>query len=201
MQGKTHLVMGTALALAILQPDNVRLLIAGGGAAAFGSVISDIDSGNSSAGQEAVKAVAALVLIGIGMFMADRYFDTDIYGQLVQQGNQDGSLPAFLIFLMLCAFGMITPHRSFMHSLTGGALLTGCVWRFFPEGWLYFAVGFGTHLLLDLLNRRGERLFFPLRKTFSLGWFKANGLVNRILFLAGSAAVVILVSRLNHNLS
>ena len=53
MQGKTHLAVGSALALALLPPAGMHTLIIGTGAAALGSVVSDIDSGHSGAGQDA----------------------------------------------------------------------------------------------------------------------------------------------------
>ena len=43
MLGRTHFFIGTAAALAVLQPQTVPALVAGAGAAAIGGLISDID--------------------------------------------------------------------------------------------------------------------------------------------------------------
>lgn len=45
--GKTHMAVGTAAGLLIMQPQNITELILGTGAAMIGSVISDIDIGTS----------------------------------------------------------------------------------------------------------------------------------------------------------
>ena len=45
MLGKTHMAVGTAAGLLIMQPQNITELILGTGAAMIGSVISDIDIG------------------------------------------------------------------------------------------------------------------------------------------------------------
>lgn len=47
MLGRTHFFIGTAAALAVLQPQTVPALVTGAGAAAIGSLISDIDVGTS----------------------------------------------------------------------------------------------------------------------------------------------------------
>lgn len=63
MLGRTHFFVGTALSLAVMQPQSMASLVAGVGAAAIGSMISDIDSGTSQAHQEADKIMAAVVAV------------------------------------------------------------------------------------------------------------------------------------------
>ena len=55
MLGRTHFFIGTAAALAVLQPQTVPALVAGAGAAAIGGLISDIDVGTSQAHRDADK--------------------------------------------------------------------------------------------------------------------------------------------------
>ena len=193
LQGKTHFVVGVSLALAIMPPSDLKGLIAGCVAAGIGSVVSDVDCVTSNAGQEAVKASAACVIMAICAYFADSYFKTGIFESLVDRGSQNATLMAVLAFVLLCAFGMLTSHRSFLHSIAGGMLLTLCTYFILPDAWKYFAAGCASHLALDLLNRKGIRLFFPLHKTYCLGWFKANGLVNRILLAAGTIAMILLI--------
>ena len=47
MLGRTHFFIGTAAALAVLQPQTVPALVAGAGAAAIDGLISDIDVGTA----------------------------------------------------------------------------------------------------------------------------------------------------------
>ena len=57
MLGKTHMAVGTAAGLLIMQPQNITELILGTGAAMIGSVISDIDIGTSDSHKEADKII------------------------------------------------------------------------------------------------------------------------------------------------
>ena len=59
MLGRTHFFIGTAAALAVLQPQTVPALVAGAGAAAIGGLISDIDVGTSQAQRDADKIIKA----------------------------------------------------------------------------------------------------------------------------------------------
>ena len=182
-----------SLALALMPPGDLKGLIAGCAAAGVGSVVSDVDCVTSNAGQEAVKVSAACVMTVIAAYIADSYFNTGIFASLISRGNQNAAVISILGFVLFCAFGMLTSHRSFLHSIAGGILLTFCVSVFLPGSWQYFAAGFASHLALDLLNRKGIRLFFPLRRMYCLGWFKANGFVNRFLLAAGTVAMILLI--------
>ena len=133
MLGRTHFFIGTAAALAVLQPQTVPVLVTGAGAAAIGSLISDIDVGTSQ------------------------------------------------------------PHRSFMHSFAALALLTACVDIIYPDASAYFAVGFLSHLVLDVLNRKPEKLLWPWKKGFCLGLCSARGVVNRALLGVGMASLTVIL--------
>ena len=52
MLGKTHMAVGVAAGLLVLQPKNLQELILGTGVSAIGSVISDIDVGTSESHKE-----------------------------------------------------------------------------------------------------------------------------------------------------
>ena len=81
-----------------------------------------------------------------------------------------------------------------MHSFAALALLTACVDMIYPDASACFAVGFLSHLALDILNRKPEKLLWPWKKGFCLGLCSARGLVNRILLGFGMASLgVILV--------
>lgn len=56
---------------------------------------------------------------------------------------------------------------------------------------LYFAVGFLSHLVTDIFNKKKVRLLYPMRGGVSLGLFHAYGLANRIFFMVASAVVAI----------
>ena len=179
MLGRTHFFIGTAAALAVLQPQTVPALVAGAGAAAIGGLISDIDVGTSQAHRDADKIITATVAVAVLTILAEYKL-----------------LTGTAAFLLICAYGKQQPHRSFMHSFAALALLTACVDIIYPDASAYFAVGFLSHLVLDFFNRKPEKLFWPWKKGFCLGFCSARGLVNRALLGCGmvSLAVVLVLS-------
>ncbi|HCR82433.1 MAG TPA: hypothetical protein DIW07_03310 [Lachnospiraceae bacterium] len=73
MLGRTHFFVGTALSLAVMQPQSMASLVAGVGAAAIDSMISDIDSGTSQVHQEADKIMAAVVAVSAVVMILEIY--------------------------------------------------------------------------------------------------------------------------------
>ena len=194
MQGKTHLVIGVALSLAVMRPATMPALVSGAGAAALGSVISDIDAGPSGAGHDATKVVASIVIAGVLVLLADLYFHLGLYARFLRRGRETGFMLPLLLFILFAAIGMLTRHRSFMHSLPAMILFTACIWFMQRAMAPYFAIAYASHLLLDLTNRRGMRLFFPSRKLVSMKLFASNGWMDRILLTAGVIALVLVVA-------
>lgn len=185
MLGKTHMAVGTAASLLILRPATLSELILGTGAAMIGSVISDIDIGTSDSHKEADKIVAFTAFTVILIFLAESIWDIGIYQKLLSNSSIMQAAPSAAAFFVICAIGKEQPHRSFMHSFLALGLLTGCVAGFLPLLAPYFGIAFCSHLAADLLNRKGERLFFPLKKGFRLNLCSSKGLVNRLLFRSG----------------
>ena len=168
MLGRTHFFIGTAAALAVLQPQTVPVLVTGAGAAAIGSLISDIDVGTSQAHRDADKIITATVAVAALTILAEYKLNLGIYRRLTSDSNILRLLAGTAAFLLLCAYGKQQPHRSFMHSFAALALLTACVDIIYPDASAYFAVGFLSHLVLDVLNRKPEKLLWPWKKGFCL---------------------------------
>lgn len=186
MLGKTHFFIGISTALAVLQPQSVPVLVTGISAAAVGSVISDIDSGTSQAHQEADKVMAVTVsVIGLMLFLEYK-FHLGIYERLMKNSSIMRVLTGGILFLIICTYGKDQPHRSFMHSLVAGFMLTCCVNIVYPDAGSYFAVAFLSHLALDLLNYKRVKIFWPLKKGYSLRFCSADGVGEPAAFVAWS---------------
>ena len=194
MQGRTHLVIGTAIAAALRTSAPLPVLLTGCCAAAVGSLIPDLDA-DGSKGNRGVSRVAAMILIIFVLtVLLDTYAHLSLYEEIRRQLSGRTGLIAALIFLFICGIGLLGPHRSVMHSITAGCLLSACVYVLLPDAWACFAAGFASHLFLDLLNSKGLPLFFPLKKRYSLKLFRAGGWVDHLLFLAGSVMLVLLTA-------
>ncbi len=185
MLGRTHCFIGIAAALALFPPQTMPALVTGMGAAAVGSVISDIDSGTSQAHQDADRVITAASAAAVLVILAEYRFHLGIYERLLRDSSIGRVLAGAAAFIIICAYGRELPHRSFMHSFLALLLLTSCMGIIYPDAVPYFAAAFVSHLGLDLLNRRQEKLLWPLKKGFCLRLCAADGWVNGALMAAG----------------
>ena len=190
MLGKTHMAVGVAASLLLLQPHTLAELILGAGTAAVGSVISDIDCGTSESSRRADQIIFVLETIVIGIVVVEAHWHLGLYQRLMSNSSVSRIVLACAAFLAICAYGKKTPHRSFFHSFLAGGLLMSSVGVFLPILVPYFGIAFASHLVLDFLNHKGEQLLYPYRKRFSLGICSASGLVNRLFLFCGSVLSV-----------
>ena len=190
MLGKTHMAVGVAASLLLLQPHTLPELILGAGTAAVGSVISDIDCGTSESSRRADQIIFVLETIVIGIVVVEAHWHLGLYQRLMSNSSVSRIVLACAAFLAICAYGKKTPHRSFFHSFLAGGLLMSSVGVFLPILVPYFGIAFASHLVLDFLNHKGEQLLYPYRKRFSLGICSASGLMNRLFLFCGSVLSV-----------
>ena len=189
MLGKTHMAVGVAASLLLLQPHTLPELILGAGTAAVGSVISDIDCGTSESSRRADQIIFVLETIVIGIVVVEAHWHLGLYQRLMSNSSVSRIVLACAAFLAICAYGKKTPHRSFFHSFLAGGLLMSSV-GVFCQYWSHILGLFASHLVLDFLNHKGEQLLYPYRKRFSLGICSASGLVNRLFLFCGSVLSV-----------
>lgn len=188
MTGKTHWVVGITTALCVLQPTNLKEWGIGVGAAMVGSVISDIDVHSSHSQKILNRVIKIAVAAALVLAFVEYRFRIGI---LQAFSEEDGIFRAFVglfAFLLMCAVGKNSPHRSFTHSFLGWAILSGIVYFISPLAAPYFAVAMLSHILLDLLNRRKVRLLYPLKKGICFSVCKSDGALNQLLLHVGTAA-------------
>ncbi|MBE6853091.1 MAG: metal-dependent hydrolase [Ruminococcus sp.] len=204
MTSKTHLAVGCAAALYITSPSDFPELVTCLGISSIGSVISDIDATRSESRKGLGKIIAVTVL-GIALiFGADLFFDTSIISGIESNAGIMRLITGFFLLIGICIFGEHQPHRSFMHSIAGVAAVTLAFSVLIPSSVKYMAVSMLSHILIDMLNKKGIRLFYPLRKPMiSLDICYADGIINKLLFFAASAAgivkVALIITHLIHN--
>jgi len=194
MLAKAHIAVGMAAAFSIMRPETAAeaLPVITGGA--LGCLICDLDCENRSEKSEssrwrlimAVTAAVALIedhLLGAGMWKS------------LGHGSSYLWFAGMAAFVIICIFADGSGHRGFSHSLLAMALETLCIWLIFPSAAVPFAIAFASHVLLDMMNKRSVRLFYPAKKGICLGWFYADRLANKAFAAAGTlwliAAVII----------
>ena len=125
--------------------------------------------------------------------IADRYVNAGLCDYLVAHLGVP-LLAGIALFAVLTLAGGHTDHRSFTHSLVAMAAFCMAVYLACAPLLPYFAVGYASHLALDLTNKQGVQLFWPLHKEVSLGLCKAKGMANTVAMIAGFAAAVLLLA-------
>lgn len=194
MLGKTHLAVGTATTLLILQPHSMKELILGVTIGGLGALIPDIDVNSSTSHKEANRIVAYSFIMFFLCVIADWIFKAGIYTSLKRNHNAFLIVIGLILFIGICAFGKETPHRSFMHSLLCLVLLSCCLSLIYAKMVPYFVVGFLSHIIVDLFNFKRVMLLYPYKKGVAFKLFHANGYFNRIFFTAGSIASISLIA-------
>ncbi len=182
MLGRTHFFIGITTALAIFEPSSLPILVAGTGAAALGGILPDIDAGTSGASRETEKIIGVCTAAVSAVILVDYCFHIGIYQALMARSSTSRVIAGIAAFLLLCVIGKRTHHRSFMHSFAALLLFSLCVNVIFPQITCYFAAGYLSHLLTDLLNRQWELLLWPSKRGFSLKMFRSDGVVNWLMF-------------------
>ena len=184
MMSKTHLAVGIAASLAAA-PATVEGLCFALMGGSVGSLICDIDRNSERPARDYKQGWGIAFTVFFAAFMHKSY----VYWQNFR-AETIFSNPVVLVCLGLLAvlllFSANGPHRGFSHSLL--MFLASSVLVFFinRQTSLFYGIGFLTHLLLDVVNKKSVRIFWPA-KGVCLNWFYADGLANRILLLAGIA--------------
>lgn len=181
MLRRTHMAVGVTAALALVHPHSTSELLLGAGAAVIGAVISDIDSDSSETHRDANIVVGVAMAAIIALIAVESIGHFGLYRKILAQTSIMRVIPAAAVLLGICAFGKEQPHRSFMHSVLALALMTCCVHIILPLAAPYYAAAFASHLLIDFLNRKGERLLYPYPKGFCLHLCASDGWINSVL--------------------
>lgn len=190
MLGKTHLAAGIAVTLGITQPASLSELLLAIDLGAAGALISDIDVGTSYSRQEADKTLLAVGSLVGAMMLLDHFFHIGILSRILSHSGAARIFVGILLLSGICVMGREQPHRTFMHSFLALILLNTALGLIYERMIPYFTIGFLSHLGLDLLNRKGLRLFYPWKKKFALRLVSSGGFVNQLLFLLGWIASI-----------
>lgn len=190
----THIAAGISTALLLIRPQGMLPAAGVALAAVCGSVISDIDADRSWARKQADVwiCISAAGFAGAALVAA-------VSGQAGPVMDAIGAVgciekvTAWTLAVILCTFGMRQEHRGFMHSITAGAALTACVYAALSrQQACAFLAGFLSHIVLDLMNHKDLKLFWPAKKGLCLHLCVSDGAANRFLGAAFLVTAVLL---------
>lgn len=189
MMSKTHIAVGIASGLALAQTGSLASCIAAVVGGSVGGVIPDCDITPSRAHRDAVAGRLLVVAIVAACLAVDRRTGLG-FSAWVVRGVGIPPIAGVGLFATLTFLGSRTEHRSFTHSLLAMAAFCGSVYLVSAALLPFFAIGYASHLALDLANRQPVRLLFPARFGVGLGLCHARGIVNSVVLGAGTAASI-----------
>ncbi|MEE1126025.1 MAG: metal-dependent hydrolase [Acutalibacteraceae bacterium] len=192
MMGKTHIFVGIASALAITSPDNIQECLPAIVGGALGGSISDIDVNSKKRSSNNLYAK----LIASGIVPISLVIDLIADGGMidyVKGCNTKILIMGLILFIALCFIGSKQDHRGFTHSLLALALFSVSVGLFCKPILFPFAVGFMSHILLDVFNKKPVKLFFPLKKGVYLDLFYANKTADKVSMFVAIVAIILLL--------
>lgn len=192
MMSNAHIAVGVASALAVAQTGSVESCIAAIIGGSVGGLVADCDITPSRAHKDALRGRLIVVGIAAAALVADSQSGAGVCSWLVDHLGLK-LIAGVLLFAALTFIGARTEHRSFTHSLVALASFTLAMWLACEPVAPYFAVGYASHLLLDVTNKQGVKLLYPLDVKVSLGLCTAKGLANKVSCVAGIAAAAILL--------
>ena len=192
MMSKTHIAVGVAAGLAVAQtglPESCVAAIVGG---SIGGIMADCDITPSRAHKDALVGRLIVVALAAACLAIDYHTGAGVCDYLL------GHLGARLVvgialFVVFTGIGAHTDHRTFTHSLLAMVAFCVAVQLACPPLLPYFAAGYASHLVLDVTNKQGIRLFWPLKPKISLGLCRAKGSANTASLVLGIAAATLLL--------
>lgn len=183
MMGKTHLASGLSVAIAVAQPDTLSGCVACVMGGAVGGVLADIDMLDEVRRKDARGSQIAAWVTAAVLVLIDRAAHLGLCERVADGGTRP--MIGLIAFAVLTLLGIFSSHRRFTHSLTAAVLYSTAVWLIDPSLLLPFAAAYGSHLLLDLINKKEIPLFFPLPFGFCLRLCYAQSPVNRVITMFG----------------
>lgn len=190
MMSKTHLAVGIAACLAAAPPTAEGLCYALMGGAA-GSIVCDVDRSSERPSRDLKQGWGLAFTIFFAAFMHESYTNWRTFAaeNLLAYPMR---LVCIALLIVLLLFAVNGAHRGFSHSLLMFIFSFALIFLISRQTSLFYGIGFLTHLLLDVLNKKPVRIFYPA-KGICTNWFYADGLANRILVWLGTAACTALL--------
>jgi inner membrane protein len=191
MMSKTHLSVGMAAALAVSPFTDINscLLVLAGGA--IGGVIPDVDILDDDYKCDAlIGELISFGLLALAIFI-NHINKISIIGAAME--HKWLLIIGGAAFLILWLAGFSCDHRDFTHSLLSMALFTASVALIYLPLTLPFAMGYLSHLLLDILNKKKIRLLFPREGGICLGLCYASKIGNTVFMILGFIATAFLL--------
>lgn len=198
MMGKTHIAVGIAMAYVIMLPKTVSEFAVATVGGSIGGVMADIDvhinqssSFAAKASFDALYGEILAIAISISALAGDYFTGGNILKNCIEQ--RAISVIGVVIFIVLTVIGKCSKHRDKTHSLLACILFPISVFLINPYIGLGFAIGYGSHLIIDLFNKSPIRILYPMKKGICFKLCYADRLGNELFLVSGVFIIVLYV--------
>ena len=182
MLKKTHIASGIASALILTTPSTIPNIISGIIGGAIGGWIADIDCKIIDYDKETIYDSIINGLFILLFVLLDFIIGKGICNYILSNWGISIWI-SLILFLLLLVFGFKSKHRTFTHSFASLIFFTICIYFLCRPMTLTFAIGYFSHIFIDLFNKKGLQLFYPLKWKFSLNICHSDKKANNILYM------------------
>lgn len=191
MMGKTHIAVGLASSYLILQPQTPSQLVAATVGGCIGGIMADIDVKIERKNTAALKASSDALygeILAIGISLAALASDYLSGGTIIQTiiSHWQKSLIGAAVLIALTVIGEMSKHRDRTHSLLALLLFSIAAYLIDESIGVAFAIGYASHLIIDLFNKSPIRILYPLKKGICFKLCYADRLGNELFLVVGA---------------
>ena len=182
MMSRTHVAIGIASSLAILQPTNVEEFVLSVVGGAAGGIVCDVDALKDDYQND---ALIGQIIGFVSLILLLVYYWLTNHNVIVQIIHNKISLIGLAVFVVMYIIGYFSKHRTITHSFLGMIAFCGSIYCICPKLIFSYVIGFATHLVLDLMNKREIYLLYPFGKGICFKLCYAGKTANTVLMYLG----------------
>ena len=189
MMGLTHIAVGIASSYLVIQPKTPSELVAATVGGSVGGILADIDVKIDKHNQyslrtslDALYSEIIALAISAGAIVADYLSGGTIISKII--GHAIRSIVGFGILVLLIVIGELSKHRDRTHSVLAMMLFSGALFLVEESIGAAVAVGYCSHLIVDLFNKSPIRILYPLKKGICFKICYADRVGNELFFAA-----------------
>lgn len=190
MMGKTHIFIGTAMALALTMPDTSIGILTAAAGGALGGMMPDTDLDSPKNIKDVNTKATAGTIVAV-CFAIDFLFRCGII-ESMKNSNPTVMLIGLVLFVILYFIGAASDHRGFTHSILATVIYTAVIGLMCRPLVIPFAIGYASHILLDCTNKKKVRVFFPAKNGVRFKMFYASKKANIVFYYIGIICTTLL---------
>ncbi|WP_234120507.1 metal-dependent hydrolase [Clostridium hydrogenum] len=198
MTGKTHMSIGLAASATVLSVNKAspEIIVTGLALGLIGALAPDIDIKTSKISDFSSKVIINTVLISLIAIFIFYKAGIPINNIKINYKPSDKITYGLVVLSTSILFSKLTKHRSFSHSLLGLILFSLGVRFVIGNMFIYFSLGFISHMFSDMLTNNGIQLIYPIKKKFSLKFVHTGSFLDNLIgMLALALCLYITVKR------